>query len=502
MITVANRTETAARVKYALDHGRIPISELRAPDRTLHIDSKVLKQAEELDEPLALNGGTVSDEDDGSEAESELKAPRLTAEQRAELLRRTVDTIGQPGAPGEQIQSVISVGMLAEGWDARTVTHIMGLRAFTSQLLCEQVVGRGLRRTAYDVKQETGLFEPEYVKIFGVPFTFLPHEGGDGAAPRPALPKTRIDAANDKRRFELFWPNVIRVEYGYRPLLDIDPGKLEPLQLNAADVATQAELASILGGHPDLSQLSQIDLEELGQKLRFQSIVFQTAARVYDVMRPEWGGNREHLLAQIVGLVERFLRSDRVSISPSLFGRDPLRRRILLALNMNRIVHHAWQAIHFENAETIQPIFDDAHPVRSTGNMFPWYSGRPCHPATRSHINFCVSDSTWEAGEAYQLEKSGHVDAWAKNDHLGFEIQYVFNGVHKKYRPDFLVKLTSGKMLVLEIKGQDTPQDRAKRKALDEWVRAINAHGAFGQWCWDVALFRQDVVDILDKWSR
>lgn len=101
---------------------------------------------------------------------------KLTRVEQAELLRREVDTVGKVGQPGAGIQNVISVGMLSEGWDAKTVTHIMGLRAFTSQLLCEQVVGRGLRRTSYDVNPKNGLFEPEYVNIFGVPFTFLPHE--------------------------------------------------------------------------------------------------------------------------------------------------------------------------------------------------------------------------------------------------------------------------------------------------------------------------------------
>src|SRR5213596_3517863 len=100
--------------------------------------------------------------------------------QQAEYLRKQVDTVGRIGEPGEQIQNVISVGMLSEGWDAKTVTHIMGLRAFSSQLLCEQVVGRGLRRTSYDLKPDSEFFEAEYVNIFGVPFTFLPHEGGDG----------------------------------------------------------------------------------------------------------------------------------------------------------------------------------------------------------------------------------------------------------------------------------------------------------------------------------
>src|SRR6202035_5833337 len=118
---------------------------------------------------------------------------KLTKKDRAELLRKTVDTIGREGQPGEQIQNVISVGMLSEGWDAKTVTHVMGLRAFTSQLLCEQVVRRGLRRTAYEINPDTGLFDPEYVNIFGVPFTFLPHESKEGAIPTPPKPKTPIE---------------------------------------------------------------------------------------------------------------------------------------------------------------------------------------------------------------------------------------------------------------------------------------------------------------------
>src|SRR5271169_2764885 len=132
------------------------------------------------------------EEHDADEGDYEPKR-KLTKKQQAELLRQQVDTVGQAGKPGEQIQNVISVGMLSEGWDAKTVTHIMGLRAFTSQLLCEQVVGRGLRRTSYDVKPQTKFFDAEYVNIFGIPFTFLPHEGGDGPAPPPPTPKTRIE---------------------------------------------------------------------------------------------------------------------------------------------------------------------------------------------------------------------------------------------------------------------------------------------------------------------
>src|SRR5260370_9311813 len=115
-----------------------------------------------------------------------------------------VDTVGQGGQPGEKIHAVISVGMLSEGWDAKTVTHIMGLRAFTSQLLCEQVVGRGLRRTSYDVDPATGLFLPEYVNIFGVPFTFMPHEGDeDSLPPPPPHPTSKIQLVPNRKQLEL-----------------------------------------------------------------------------------------------------------------------------------------------------------------------------------------------------------------------------------------------------------------------------------------------------------
>ena len=180
MITVANRTETAARIKYAFDHKKVHIDELSDPARTLHIDSKVLDEAEAAEEPIAEVDGAGDEEGAGDDSGDEEPVRKLTKKQQAELLRQQVDTVGQLGKPGEQIQNVISVGMLSEGWDAKTVTHIMGLRAFTSQLLCEQVVGRGLRRTAYEINPETGLFDPEYVNIFGVPFTFLPHESKEG----------------------------------------------------------------------------------------------------------------------------------------------------------------------------------------------------------------------------------------------------------------------------------------------------------------------------------
>ena len=180
------------------------------------------------------------------------------------MLRSQVDTVGRLGKPGEHIQNVISVGMLSEGWDAKTVTHIMGLRAFTSQLLCEQVVGRGLRRTSYDVNQITGLFEPEHVNIFGVPFTFLPHEGGEDGPPPPPTPKTAIEPVMGKAALEISWPNVIRIDHVYRPQLSLDWDKVASLELDVGKTVRIAELAPIVEGKPDLTKIEAIDLEKSG----------------------------------------------------------------------------------------------------------------------------------------------------------------------------------------------------------------------------------------------
>lgn len=496
LITVANRTETAARVKYAFDRHKIRIDELCDPERTLHIDSKVLDKAESREEQPD-DAAPDEGEDDRDQS-----APRLTRDQQAERLRLIVDTVGERGRPGERIQNVISVGMLSEGWDAKTVTQIMGLRAFSSQLLCEQVVGRGLRRTSYELNPATGLFDPEYVNIFGVPFTFLPHEGGSDTVPPPPPPKSKIEAVREKQPFEIVWPNVVRIEHALAPRLTLDLEQVEPLIVNAAETPTLAAMAPIVEGKPDVQRVSEIDLDELARRFRMQRVVFEAAVTVFEQMQSGWPATKERLLGQVVTQAERFLDSDRVRIVPELFAQDEQRRRILLALNMTRLVQHLWQALRFENAVALRPVFDTEHPIRTTADMLPWYTGRPWAYTDHSHVNRCVFDSTWEASEAYALDHSPHVQAWVKNDHLGFEIVYVFDGVVRKYRPDFLIRSSSGSMLIVEVKGQESPQDAAKHRALEEWVDAINEHGGFGRWGWAVARTPLEIVDLVARSSQ
>ena len=496
MITIANRTETAARVKNAFDHKRVFIDELCDQDRTLHIDSGVLKRAEESEGPIARIDVELDSEDDPDDGPV---APKLTQDRRAEKLRRMVDTIGKPGQPGERIQNVISVGMLSEGWDAKTVTHIMGLRAFTSQLLCEQVVGRGLRRTSYEVDPETKMFPPEYVNIFGVPFTFLPHESDDSGPPPPPAAKTPIHPVPEKATFEIKWPNIIRIEHVYRPRLSLDWKSVDHLQLNASETAQVAELAPIVDGKPDVSKISSIDLEALAREYRTQKIIFEAARDIYDLMKPSWPGSRESLIAQLVRLTEQFMQSGRLVILPALFYQDDLRRRLLITLNMAKVVQHLWDAVRIENTERLEPVFDRDHPIRSTSNMPTWYTGKPCNFTDRSHINMCVYDSTWEASEAFEFDQNPLVDAWVKNDHLGFEVLYVYRGVVRKYRPDFIIRMKSGNLLVLETKGEPSEQTLSKRRALEQWTQAVNQHGGFGSWSSDISYNPADLKDILAK---
>ncbi|MDI6692779.1 MAG: DEAD/DEAH box helicase family protein [Anaerosomatales bacterium] len=496
MITVCNRTETAARVKHAFDARRVHIDELCNPERILHIDSKVLEEAEAKEEPAMPVESDDGEEEEASSANAPAQRKRTKSEQ-AELLRQMVDTVGKVGQPGEKIQNVISVGMLSEGWDTKTVTHIMGLRAFTSQLLCEQVVGRGLRRTSYEVNPETGLFDPEYVNIFGVPFTFLPHESTESGPPLPSAPKTLVQVDPAKAAYEIRWPNIVRIEHVFQPKLTVDWQQLPPLELDAAQTARVAELAPILEGKPDVTKIDRIELERLAREFRTQRIIFETARDVFDQMQAAWKGSREVLLAQLIRIVEEFIRSNRIHITPPLFYQDELRRRLIITLNMSRVIQHVVDAVRHENAERLEPVFDSAHPIRSTGEMNAWYTGKPCARTNKSHINVCVYDSTWEASDALALENSDAVAAWVKNDHIGFEIAYLYQGVLRKYRPDFLVRLTNGEMLILETKGKEDEQDRVKHRYLDEWVQAVNAHGGFGRWRWAVARHPGGIQDVL-----
>ena len=497
LLTVCNRTETAARIEHYLNHDA-HWEEMRVPQRTLRVDSNVLQKAE--------SGGKASADKGYKDYEAQLRAivrevknmpqQRREALQQAskeELLRAIVDSVGKRGGAGEKVQSVVSVAMLSEGWDAKNVTHIMGLRAFTSQLLCEQVIGRGLRRVSYETEMvrcpdgvKRALLRPEFVNVFGVPLSILQDADGGGEPPPPPRPSTQIEVRPERAALEIVWPNVLRVEQELRAQLVVDWDAVPPLELDPAAQQLSAALAPVLGGAVNLEQAVEIALEKQPEDFRAQRLLFQAAHKVLLEVRHGWRGELCTLVQQLVRLVEHFIASPALLKIPSRYHSEPLRRRILTALCMDTIVQHLVVHISQQNVQQLNIVLDSDFPSGATGRMRTWYSTKPCMETQKSHLSHAVADSTWEDYTAKFLDKSESVAAWAKNDHLGFQVYYLWKGSRRRFVPDFLIRFSNGKLLALEIKGEDSEQNRAKRQALDMWVRAVNAHGGFGTWCWDV----------------
>ncbi len=506
MLTVCNRTETAARIEHYFNAGDAHWPELHAPERTLRVDSKVLEKAEigekaSADKDYELRLRAIVE---AADIPTDRKQ-RLLELKKEELLREIVDTVGKRGRAGQDLQNVISVAMLSEGWDAKNVTHIMGLRAFTSQLLCEQVIGRGLRRVSYETERVTDedgvereLFKPEYVNVFGVPLSIFQDVGEGGEAPPPPKPSTQIESLPERSAFEIRWPNLLRVDTVTAQRLTVDWSAVEPLRLDPAQTIVTAEIAPAVGGVANLAQVTAIDLEKMPEDFRLQRLIFRAALKASKDLQAHFSGTREYLLFQLVRLVETFLSSDRLHI-PSQYHQEPIRRRILIGLNLDLIVQHLLRHVRQQNTERLEPVFDEEAPIGSTADMRTWYTTKPCRPTEHSQISHAVVDSGWEQYAVDVLERDERVQAWARNDHLGFHIYYLWNGSRRRYVPDFLVRLSNGKTLVLEVKGQDSPQEREKRAALDLWVRAVNEHGGFGVWCSDVAFEPAQIHDIIQR---
>lgn len=498
MLTVCNRVETAARIEHYLNHGDAYWPEMHAPTRTLRVDSKVLEKAEVGEK------ATVSQ--DYAEHLREIvrhaglpkdKQERILALDKGDLLRAIVDSVGKQGQAGQSLQSVISVAMLSEGWDAKNVTHIMGLRAFTSQLLCEQVIGRGLRRVSHDV-DENGLFVPEYVNVFGVPLSVFVDAGEGGDPPPPPKHSTQIESLVQRSEFEIRWPNLLRVDTIVRPQLSVEWTKVPELVLDPAQTPISAELAPAVGGATDLGKVVKIDLERMPEDFREQRLIFLAARKAFDQMADKFKGNREYLVIQLIRLVEQFLASSKLVI-PSLFHADGLKRRILIALNTDLIVQHVIKYVNQENMASIEPVFDPEQPIGSTRAMRTWYTTKGNQPTIKSQVSHVVGDSSWEIYAANVFERSPLVTAYAKNDHLGFQVRYLWNGSSRRFIPDFLVRLANGTNLILEIKGEDDPQNKAKRDALRLWMESVNSKGGFGDWTVDVAFRPYEIHDILRK---
>lgn len=460
-IAICNRTETAARIEYAIQNGYIAVHELAERGSLLRVDQDALDRVEAGEEEKLS----------GSKKEVAL------------YVREKLNTVGKAGKPGQDVQCVIGVNMLSEGWDAKTVTHILGVRAFTSQLLCEQVVGRGLRRISYDINEETGLLDPEFVTVFGVPFTFLPVESNASSEVKESKPKTKIEPMLDRRHLEIRWPHVLRVQYQLSYFLDLDWDKLETLELSSQDAPTHVEVAPVIEGKYDVTKRNELDLTHLATEGRLQTLKMRTAARLHEKYKDQWPGDAASHISQVVRLLDQFLASDRLIFKVPFTANAEELKRILITNNLERIVNHLGRFITSSSQSEPVAIFDDIRPIRSTTTSPIWYTTKPTQPVEKSQISHIVIDSGWEQlGLEFERGRIQGLQSWAKNDHLGFEVYYLWQGKIHTYFPDYLLRFEGDRYVILEVKGQKTSQDEQKWDAMREWVRAVNAHGGFGIW--------------------
>ncbi len=445
-------------------------------------------------------------------AEAESADPNETKSEAAERLRQVVATVGKPGKPGEKIRCVVSVQMLNEGWDANNVTHILGLRAFSSQLLCEQVVGRGLRRMDYTPDPQTGLLTEEYVDIYGVPFSVIPFRGRATKAKAPEdKPKNHVRALEERKQFEIRFPVVEGFVLDLRRnLIRADVAAMEPLALEPDQTPTAAFVKPQVGyqiGQPSLGggfRFEEHNREEYYTSVHPQTIRFEIARQVVWQLTESTGRSaklrlqaRHQLFPQVLRLVNEY-----VDTKVDFRGCHPC--ELGLEKYMRRIVERLVDAIEPDEAQgepPLLPVLNRYKPIGSTAQV-DFKTVRPCVGTVKSHINLVVADTgSWEQAAVFRLEQSPVVEAYARNDHLEFSIPYEFDGVTQAYFPDFLVRLTNGVTVILEIKGYETGQDRAKHQAAKRWVAAINHWGKLGRWhfhvCRDPQLLGNELETIL-----
>ena len=470
-----------------------------ARPRTLLINSRQIEAGDALDKGFREAAGPEIEQFKRELAAREGAGGAQGEASESALLREVMNTVGRPGRLGEQIRCVVSVSMLTEGWDTNTVTHILGVRAFGTQLLCEQVVGRGLRRQSYDLNPETGLFDVEYADIMGIPFDFA--ASPQVAKPTTPKPVTRVHAIKERAALEIVFPRVS----GYRR--DLPSEKLEAvftedsrLEITPADIGpTSVVMEGIVGAGVTITP-------QVLERLRPSEISFNLAKHLlYTSFRDEDGFPEAAPLsadpASRAPLARRRLsrhegRADR---------RDPLSGPARARGGEDRHRLHARQrGAHPGGARSLQSQGIDA--ARQLHHLEALLEDRGAAAQDARSAMSC-STASWEEQLALTLETHPRVLAYAKNQALGFEIPYLDRGVMRRYLPDFLVRLDDGGdeplNLVLEVKGIRDESDKAKAQTTrDLWVPGVNALGGFGRWAFaefrDWAVMDEDFAALVE----
>ena len=470
-----------------LENGRLALFEnfdqngnrLSRP-RTLLIDSEQLESGDALDPEFRdMNGEQIEQfRREMIERSRDATAGENISDQ--DLLREVMNTVGKKGRLGESIRCVVSVSMLTEGWDANTVTHILGVRAFGTQLLCEQVVGRALRRQSYDLNEE-GLFDVEYADILGIPFDFA-------AKPVVAPPKkpretVLVQAVRpDRDALEIRFPRVegYRVElpeerltatFGPNSVLELNPGLVGP---------SITKNQGILGEGIDLT------LVHLGE-MRQSTILYHVARHLlYQKFRDPGEEPKLHLFGQLKRIAKQWLDEGYLHCTGGTYPAQLIYRQIA-DMACERIKAGIVESIVGD--KPTKAILDAYNPVGSssyvrfnTSKSLRWQTDpRKCH------VNWVVCDSDWEAEFCRVAESHPRVLAYVKNQGLGLEVPYLTGATPHKYLPDFIVRIDTGEgdplNLIVEIKGFRGENAKDKANTMHAyWVPGVNNLGKFGRW--------------------
>ncbi len=480
----------------SFEQGRLPLfrnynehGDPLARPNTLLIDSNQLESGEGLDDNFRKMAADEIDRfrreilERGGAAAEELRRGHELDD--VTLLREVMNTVGKEGQLGQSIRCVVSVSMLTEGWDANTVTHVLGVRAFGTQLLCEQVIGRALRRQSYDLNEDgpdKGLFNVEYADVLGVPFDFT-------AKPVVAPPQTprrtiQVKAMRPERdALEISFP---RVE-GYRVELPVDQVTAEFNEDSVLELtpdligATDTQNSGIIGEAVDLTLVHTGDV-------RPSQVVYELTAHLVLNKYREHGEDPElHLFGQLKRIAKQWL--DGYLVCKGGTYPAQLKYKMLADLACEKII--AGINRRFIGERPIKAVLDPYNPTGSTRfvNFTTSKADRWETDARRCHINWVILDSDWEAEFCRVAEAHPRVRAYVKNHSLGFEVPYRYGSETRRYRPDFIVLVDDGRgdddllHLVVEIKGYRREDAKEKKATMETyWVPGVNHLGAYGRW--------------------
>ncbi len=475
---------------------------------TLLIDSDALEHSGQIDEDFKR---VFAPEIQAFKRDYRVTHPEksLDALSDADILREVVNTVGREGKLGQHIRCVVSVGMLTEGWDANTVTHIVGVRAFGSQLLCEQVAGRALRRRQYFIDPKTGKFPPEYAHIIGVPFKFF--KGGQTELPPPQDIKL-LRALDERSELAIEFPNLVgyRIEHAH-DVVRADFSGTPKFAIDLHRMPVRTELGNAFSSERD-------ELRADPSRVRDQEVVYWIASRVLSrYFRDEAGRPQLEKFGDLRRIAQVWYDTKIELIGET----DPRFKRLVRFEDEARVIASVHQGIEAAAVEeglqgqaSIVPLLNRYNPRGSTHHVHA-ATIKPVFPTKKSHVNLVVADTgSWEQIAAKTFEQIDAVESYVKNAFLGFDVPYVDNtGAERRYQPDFLcrVRTPGGELfnLIVEITGFAKDKEAKRYYVQQRWLPAVNTQRerlGLAPWHFvevtDIERIKNQLTDEIERVSR